>query len=83
MSLYVSVLPSCMRVPHVVTGACLGQKKVTDPLEPDSGSQPSCGCWEPTLGPLQEEQVLVTAESSLQPSSCLEVGEITLPEILG
>ena len=28
--------------------------------------EPSCGCWEPNLGPLQE-QVLLTAESSLLP----------------
>jgi hypothetical protein len=26
-----------------------------------------CGCWESNAGPLQEQQVLFTAEKSLQP----------------
>ena len=29
--------------------------------------EPPCGSWEPDLGPLQEQQVLLTTESSLQP----------------
>lgn len=32
-----------------------------------TGSEIPCGCWEPHLGPLEEWQKLITAESSLQP----------------
>lgn len=35
MSFYLRVLPSHMYAYHMVTGACLGQKRVTDPLELD------------------------------------------------
>ena len=30
------------------------------------GCEPSCGCWELNSGPLEEQSVLLTAESSLQ-----------------
>jgi hypothetical protein len=32
------------------------------------GCEPPCGCWELNSGPLEEQSVLLTAESSLQPS---------------
>ena len=40
-----------------------------DPLKLElmDGCELPCGCWEPNLGPLQEQQVLITAESTLQP----------------
>lgn len=31
------------------------------------GRELPCGCWQPGLGLLQEQQVIVTAEMSLQP----------------
>ena len=31
------------------------------------GCELQCQCWELNLGPLQEQQVLLTAEPSLQP----------------
>lgn len=31
------------------------------------GGDPSCGCWEPKLCPLKEQQVLFPAESLPQP----------------
>ena len=39
----------------------LGQELLTD------GGKPLCACWELNLGPLQEQQVLLTADPSLQP----------------
>jgi hypothetical protein len=35
--------------------------------------QPSCGCWELNLGPLEEQPVLLTTESSLQPENGLKL----------
>ena len=29
------------------------------------GCELTCACWEPNLGPLQEQQMLLTTESSL------------------
>jgi hypothetical protein len=44
-------------------GASRGQKKVSDPVEPVMDAcKTSCCCWEPNLGSLQEQQVLLTAE---------------------
>ena len=37
-----------------------------------------CGCWELNSGPLQEQQVLLTPELSLQPHKCRQ----TLQSIL-
>jgi hypothetical protein len=31
------------------------------------GCEPPCGCWELNSGPLEEQSVLLTTESSLQP----------------
>jgi hypothetical protein len=50
-----------------------GQKSTFD--APRTGitalCEPSHECWEPDLGPLQEQQVLLTAEPLLQlPSLC-------------
>jgi hypothetical protein len=40
------------------------QKKAPDPIT--DGCEPPCGCWELNLGPLEEQSVLLTAESSIQ-----------------
>ena len=40
------------------------QKKASDPI---IGSfEPPCGCWDLNSGPLEDQAVLLTAESSLQ-----------------
>ena len=40
------------------------QKKASDPIT--DGCEPACGCWELNLGPLEEQLVLLTTDSSLQ-----------------
>jgi hypothetical protein len=54
------------------------QKRASDSIT--DGCEPPCGCWDLNSGPSQEQSVLLTAESSLQPpeqrikstsSSCL------------
>ena len=49
-----------------VVGACEEQKRVSDApeLELMDESELLYGCWELNLGPLQEQQVLLTAEPS-------------------
>ena len=49
-----------------VCSAHRGQKKATDFLNLDGWELP-CGCWEPIPGPLQEQLVLSTTETSLYP----------------
>jgi hypothetical protein len=41
------------------------QKRASDPIT--DGCEPPCGCWELNSGPLEEQSVLLTSESSLQP----------------
>lgn len=31
------------------------------------GQEPPCGCWEPSLGPVQEQPMLLTVKTPLQP----------------
>jgi hypothetical protein len=38
--------------------------RALDPIT--DGCEPPCGCWELNSGPLEEQSVLLTAESSLQ-----------------
>lgn len=45
-----------------------GQKKASSSLEP-CYSEPPCQFWEPNHGPLQEQQVVLTAGPPLQPHS--------------
>jgi hypothetical protein len=40
------------------------QKRASDPIT--DGFEPPCGCWELNPGPLEEQSVLLAAESSLQ-----------------
>ena len=58
--------------PPVSAGAQRAQKKVLDPLEVDA-------CEPPSVGPLEKQQMLVTAEPSLAPSSAcsarVEIGQ--------
>ena len=41
------------------------QKRASDPIT--DGCEPPCGCWELNSGPLEDQSVPLTAESSLQP----------------
>ena len=41
-----------------------GQKRAPDLNT--GGREPPCGCWELNSGPLEEQAVLLTTESSLQ-----------------
>jgi hypothetical protein len=40
------------------------QKRASDLMT--DGCEPPCGCWELNLGPLEEQTVLLTTETSLQ-----------------
>lgn len=48
--------------------ACEGQKRVLDALKLELLGTLCCqyGCWEPNTDPLEEQQVLLAAEPSLQ-----------------
>jgi hypothetical protein len=37
------------------------------------GCEPPRGCWDLNLGPLEEQSVLLTAEPSHQPQSCVSL----------
>lgn len=50
---------------HVCSGVCRGDKRVLDPLKLLLASRH--GCWEPNPRSLEEQQVLLTDESSVQP----------------
>ena len=54
-----------------VTGAQGGQNRALDPQNLEvylvTGYEPPCGSWELNWWPLQEQQVLRTSESPLQP----------------
>jgi len=59
----------CMHV-HPVCAWCLrrSEEGIRSPGTGDKeGCEPPCGFWELNLGPLQEQQVLLTTEPSLQP----------------
>ena len=47
---------SCLQTP---------QKRASDLVT--DGCEPPCSCWELNSGPLEEQTVLLTSESSLQP----------------
>lgn len=65
--MYLGILPAFMSVYHVCNlfprrsekGISGSGTRVVDACEP------LCGCWEPNIGPLQEWQMLLTAETSL------------------
>ena len=58
---------------YSILSACMpaGQKRAPDLITDGFGSL--CGCWELTSGPSEEQAVLLTSESSLQPYSFLFV----------
>jgi hypothetical protein len=53
------------------------QKRASDPIT--DGCEPPCGCWELNSGALEEQSVLLTAESSLQPSSLIFKAVLSSP----
>lgn len=56
----------CLNECCTSAGACRSQKRPSDPLELELQVVVSCppGCWEPSLGLLEEWQVLLIAELS-------------------
>jgi hypothetical protein len=64
----VDVLPACMSVHHV-SAWCPGSSEegIRSPgTGVIDGCGALCGCWEPKLGPLGKQPVLLTPERSLQ-----------------
>jgi hypothetical protein len=58
-----------------------GQKRVSDPLELDESCERLCRCWQPNLGPQQENrQVLLTADPSLNPLEVLQRKSVYLDQ---
>lgn len=55
---------ACMYVSVTcLPGVLRDLKRASDPLALElEESKAPCGCWKPTLGPLQEQQVLSTSE---------------------
>jgi hypothetical protein len=45
------------------------EERASDPMT--DGCETPCGCWELNSGPLEEQSVLLTAESSSQPCTFL------------
>jgi len=50
---------------YVSTLSLSDQKRASDPIT--DGCEPPCGCWELNSGPLQEQSVLLTTRSPIQP----------------
>jgi hypothetical protein len=64
-----SALPACILCAPCGCSACKGQKRAPDALELELHTGSCEGpfrCWEPNLGLLKKQQVLLTAEPSLQ-----------------
>jgi hypothetical protein len=65
----VNALAEYMPVPHMLAW-CLQRLQADTELPRTAvmdGCESPCGCWELTAGPLQEQQVLLISEPSLQP----------------
>lgn len=66
-----SALPACILCAPCGCSACKGQKRAPDALELELHTGSCEGpfrCWEPNLGLLKKQQVLLTAEPYLQRS---------------
>jgi hypothetical protein len=53
-----ALCPHMCLCPTCMPGACRDQKRASESLEVADDSEPSVGCWELNLGPLEEQQVL-------------------------
>lgn len=64
------VLPAWIWVPRAVP---MGQRTIWYSLELEfmDGCETPCGCWEPNLGPPQDQQVLLAARPALRPQLLL------------
>jgi hypothetical protein len=64
-----SVLPACVPLYHLYAWSV--QRTEEDIGSPGTGVTGGCeplfGCWESNLGPVQEKQVFLTTELTLQP----------------
>ena len=67
-----NILSVCMSV---------GQKRAPDLIT--DGCEPPCGCWELNSGPLEEQTMLLTTESSLQPIPLLFKANEIMPKWAG
>lgn len=52
---------------HWCSACMCVRMRVWDPPELIDSCERPCGCWESNLGPLEEQQLLLTAKPSLQP----------------
>lgn len=61
-------LPACMLVFHMCAWFSQRSEESTGcPRERvKDGSEPTCGCWDLNLGPLEEQPILSAPEPSLQ-----------------
>ena len=75
---YVSSIPSEISMPphlkkkdlfYICEYAVAHQKRASDPIT--DGCEPPCCCWELNSGPLEDQSVTSTSESSLQPRRSL------------
>lgn len=65
---HVCVLSAGMYVHHIYAVPTEGGQGVRYSVTGVTGcSEPSCGCWDLNLGPLQEQSVILTSEPSLLP----------------
>ena len=64
-----SALPACMSVPPL--SLCQRRPEEGVRSHTTDGCEPPCGCWELSLGPLEEQPVGLTSEPSLQPDVIL------------
>jgi hypothetical protein len=73
--MYTSALPECIHV--FISCVCVwylwrSEESIGPPgTDVKDGCELSCECLELNTGPIQEQQVLLTAESSLQPPNFL------------
>jgi hypothetical protein len=74
MHVYISV---CVCMPHLYASVFWGQKRAwsSRPLWAIQMSSERCEYWEPNLGPLGDEQVLLAAKPSFQPIVIIFNGE--------
>ena len=56
MSIHTPPLLSCSLQTH--------EKRASDPIT--DGCEPPCGCWELNSGPLEEQSLLLTTETSVR-----------------
>lgn len=69
---------ACLCVCVYVLAAPGDQNSIRCPGLELQRAEPPCGCWEPTLGPLEEQPMVLTTEPSLQLRCQLATAELQL-----